>query len=136
MTNADASLTINPVKLHEGDPAALHCHYPTQNDPQPCCLILDLEDGDLTATYNPNIDGGVTTREWNGIVRSWSIPCLTAASANRLIDDVAPIAQRILDGATVEWDGSNHVGRLNADASEAAEELATTLAALCECADS
>jgi hypothetical protein len=124
MTDTDgAQVTVTPLKLDENDPAALHCHYQGQYEAQPCKLTLDLESGELTAEYNPEIGNAKPMREYNGLVLSWPIPTLTAAAANKLIDEVTEAAQRILDGASVEWDGNNWVGRLDDDAETAAGRL-------------
>ena len=36
--------------------------------------------------------------------------------ANDLFDAIRPLAESIVEGASVEWDGHNHVGRLTDDA--------------------
>ncbi len=62
----------------------------------------------------------------------WAIPVLTAESANELLDELAPLAARVLAGADVEWDGNNHVGVLDADAQDAADEIAARCERLLE----
>lgn len=129
MTNADVdTVTVNPIKLDENDPTALYCHYQGEYEAQSCYLTLDLESGDLTAEYNPEIGNGIPARQYHGVVLIWSIPTLTAEAANALIDRTAEVAQRILDGASVEWDGNNWVGWLNDDASTAQDRLADDIA--------
>jgi len=119
------------TKLDETDVAALYCHYSRQTQPQDCHLELDLETGELSADYNAEIGNAVPAPVWHGVVRRWGIPCLTAAAANELMAEIAPIAQRVLDGASVEWDGSNWIGKLDADAA-VAEEGAEQLAGGCD----
>lgn len=126
MTSDALTVTIKP--LNENDPTALHRHYPNELNAQPCHLELDLRDGELTADYNPEIGNSVPSTVWHGIVRRWGIPCITATAANQLMHDLAPLAQRILDGASVEWDGNNNVGRLTDDAAQAEQELVDFLA--------
>lgn len=113
------------VKItHLTEPGELFRHYPGQTEPQPCVLVLDLEDGDLSADFNPRVGAG-STRDVHFGVKQWiPIPCLTAECANRLLEEVAPIAQRILDGATVDYHNGDKHGFLNDAAAAAFEELA------------
>lgn len=111
------------------EPDELLCHYPGENNIQPTNLELDLEDGELTAGYNPNVGGRAYPESVGNRRTLWfPIPCLTATAANALLEDAKPIAQRILDGATIEWNGNNLVGVLTSDAQAACDELA----ALCD----
>lgn len=108
----------------------LFCQYDGEFQPQPTYLNLDLEDGELFCDYNPNIGGGRSAAEFHQRTLALSIPCLTGRDANALMRDVAPIAQRILDGASIEWNGSNHVGELNTEAQAAYDELHEAIEAL------
>lgn len=66
----------------------------------------------------------MTQREYNGLVQTWRIPCLTDDAANQLMREAEDLAQRVLDGFEVTWDGHNHVGVLSSDARKASEEIA------------
>jgi hypothetical protein len=102
--------------------------YPGQHEPQPCHLDLNLENGELMVDYNAETGGAYPASMFHR-TRMWlPIPCLTGTAARMLLDQATPIAQRVLAGATIEWDGSTHVGGLNEDAQTAYDELA----ALCE----
>lgn len=106
-----------------------HCYYqyPAQSRPQPAYLLLDLEDGELTADYSGDIGNGVSMRVWHGVdVQVDFDPRLTADAINRLMDQVADDLQTVLDGASVEWDGNNWVGILTDDAREALESARQT----------
>ncbi len=104
------------------DPDALyHCHD-GRFTPQQAHLALDLRDGELTADYNPE-SGAVPESVFQQTVIWVGIPTLTATAANQLMEDVRPLAQRILDGSEVVWDGNNHVGQLNDDARDALDDL-------------
>jgi len=48
---------------------------------------------------------------------------MTAAGMNRLMDEIAPLADRVLAGSEIEWDGNNHVGKLDEDAQDASDEI-------------
>ena len=95
----------------------LHHQYPRQSSPQPCHVELDTRgDGILSASYDPIIGSGVPASVYHGLVLRWKIPALKADVANDLFDAIRPHAEQIVAGASVEWDGHNHVGRLNDDA--------------------
>lgn len=102
---------------------SLYRRLPGQLHQQPCILELDCETGILTARYDECGPGSWTTATWLGWVLHWSIPCLTATAASELLDKVRPLAERIVRGWSKEWDGSNRVGRLSADAQRASEHV-------------
>ncbi|MFO7253794.1 MAG: hypothetical protein DIU60_023890 [Actinomycetes bacterium] len=112
------TVKIRPVV----EPTALYCRYEGNYEPQPVYVALDLADGALYADYQA---GGTPMRVWLGQVRTWSIPPLVADAANELLQDIAPLAQRILDGAAIETDPrtGNRVGVLNDDAAAAEREI-------------
>jgi hypothetical protein len=116
---ADLSISLLDVDA----PDALYSRYPGESARQGCFLALDLEDGELTCDSNPEIGGGVPVSVFHYRTLRWDIPCLTAASANSLMEAVAPLAVRVLAGAEIMWDGNNFVGVLDADADGAAEEI-------------
>lgn len=122
------ALTVTIKPLDETNPTALFRHYDGETYAQSCHIELDLRDGELTADYDGEIGNAVPMTVWHGIVRRWGIPCLTAEAANTLMREIAPLAQRVLDGASIEWDGNNNVGRLTDDAQAAEEELLGLLA--------
>jgi hypothetical protein len=106
------------------NPAALYRHFEDRIESQGCHLDLGLEDGQWTADYDVEIGEGIPESVHHGRRMWWTIPCLTAAGAAELLEDLAPLARRVLAGATVEWDGNNNVGRLDEDAQQADEEIA------------
>jgi hypothetical protein len=117
--------TVKIEKLIET--TQLHCHYSGQVAQQPCYVTFSCVNGELTAGYDPNIGGGhATVSEIRCLSKNWPIPCLTMDTANRLLDEIAPLAQRILDGADTEWSRwqNAYVGVYNDDAKLAEEEIA------------
>lgn len=105
------------------DNTELFCWYGGQSEPQACHLNLDLEDGELFCDYNGNIGSGVSAAVYHRRILTIGIPTLTGEAANELMAEVAPIAQRVLDGASIEWNGNNNVGQLSDEAQAAFEEL-------------
>ena len=102
---------------------------PSSNSLKPQTPYIEL---DLTSPDNAiHIDtycqiDGTPISVWHGIVRRYYLSPYT--NAEDLTTDINAgvfdeLFQRIADGSEVEWDGDNHVGRLNEDAREAEEEL-------------
>nr|WP_294560132.1 hypothetical protein [uncultured Rhodopila sp.] len=112
-------VTINPVQAHD----ELHCQYSGQSGPQDCYLYLDCDKAELSCGYNAEIGNGISFDVYHGRTLRWKIPCLTADSANALMQEVSDEAQAIVDGYECVWDGHNHVGKLTDDAVEAREAI-------------
>jgi len=102
---------------------ALANRYPGQTNQQDCYISLDLSNETLTAESNPEIGNAVPMSNYHGHERRYSIPCLTAAAANDLLDEIAPLAERVIAGYESAWNGSNHVARLSEDAQAAEAEI-------------
>lgn len=117
-TEVESTITVTEV---EGD--ALHRQYRGQGAPQPCFVELDCDTDTLSAAYNPEIGNGVPVAVWHNRAVRWPIPALTAESANGLLAEILPEAERVLAGYECVWDGHNHVGRYTEDAREAIEAV-------------
>lgn len=125
MTNANSDLKLNIVfnaaEINERFP--VFCKYPGQFQAQPAFIYLDLRDGECGADYNAAISG-TPADQWHDIVLTFKIPAeLTADQIETIINDNADKFQTILNGAAVEWDGSNNRGVLNDDARAAFDSL-------------
>lgn len=105
------------------DPTELFRHYQGQSEPQGAYIELDTQDGTLHATYNSEIGNAVPFSVYHGLDRQYGIPILTADAANRVMQEIAPLADRIIAGTKAEWDGNNTVAILDDDALAAEEEL-------------
>lgn len=104
--------------------APLFAHYQGQVQPQPAYVSLDLNTGEIDADYSGEIGNGMPADVWHGVVRRYKIAVdLTADQVTKLLDDIKPKLQRVLDGSEVVWDGSNWVGELDEDAANAEDEL-------------
>jgi hypothetical protein len=113
-------VNITPV----ADTADLFCLYPGQQEPQSTYIALDIRDGALWASYSGEIGNAIPMNVYHGLVRRYYLPYpMLADVANELMADIMPLAQRVLDGASVEWDGSNRVGRLTLNAADAEAEI-------------
>jgi len=122
------TVSIRPVS----EPTALYCRHKNNYEPQPVYISLDLADGELYADYRAT--DGTPGRVWLGQVRVWEIPPLVADEANELLAHIAPLAQRILDGSSIEVDSrtGDPVGVLDDDAMAAEEEIREIIQRWCE----
>lgn len=100
------------------DPTELFRHYDGEFEPQNAYIELDTQNETLSATYNSEIGNAI-----HGLDRRYGIPILTADAANRVMREIAPLADRVIAGTTVEWDGNNNVAILDEDAQDAEEEI-------------
>ena len=107
--------------------AELYRRYDGQHQPQPCFIALDLSSGRLWADYNPHIGSGTDMEVFLGFVRHWGIPCLTSRAVNAVFEEIAPLAQRVLDDWGREWNGQNMVAALGDDATAAVEQISERL---------
>lgn len=110
---------INVVHI-EG--TALYLHLRGQTGPQPAHVCLDCRTGRLTAEADPHI-GASPADAYNGHIQRWIIPTLREGPANSLLDEIAPIAARVVAGYSVEFQHGNKVARFAADAEAAIEEI-------------
>ena len=110
----------------------LYCQYPRQSAPQHAFIAID-EEGMVSAAFNTDIGNAVPSAVWNGhtlrmrVSSNISAPTLRAFIAR---SDVRTFLERIHIGHTIEWDGSNHKGRLTNDALSAFMALSRLIEAL------
>ena len=115
---------LTVTKLPTDDPTHLYCRYPAESTPQPCHVAIDLENRTLTCDYNPSVGASTVPKSvYHGIVIWIPIPILPSETANRLLDEITRLVQQVVDGASIVWDGHNHVGQLNDTASEALDQV-------------
>lgn len=118
------SSTGTTVRIIEcTSPTELYRHYDGQTEPQPAYIELDTQNGTLSASYNAEIGNAIPFTVHHGLDRRYGIPVLTAEAANRVMEEIAPLADRIIAGTEAEWDGNNTVAVLNDDALAAEEEI-------------
>ena len=104
--------------------APLYRKYDRQTNPQPVYLEIDPARETISMEWNAEIGNAVPSAVWHNIILRYTLPITpTVSAADELLQGIAPLAERIIAGHTTEWDGSNHVGRLNADAQAASDEL-------------
>jgi len=101
----------------------LHQHYDRQTSAQPCYIELDCRNAQMSASYNAEIGNARPMSVYHGHDQRWQIPCLTASTANALLRELLPIAQRIVDGYDSRWDGNNNVAQFTDDAQAAQDDI-------------
>lgn len=118
------SITINTDNL-QGKLAPLYHRLYGQHRPQPAYVYLD-EEGNVRADYCGLIGGGQPMEVWLGRTLRWSVnPEVNGDHLAELLesDEVRALLERVHAGHSVEWNGSNYVGRLTDDARAASDEL-------------
>lgn len=121
-------MKLQIIPLDESKPHQLYAHYQGQTNRQDAYIELDTRTGKMSADYDAEIGNAVPMSVWHGIVLRWTIPPYLASVANEEMERIAPLAQRVLDGASLEWDGNNTVGSYTADANAAVNEIEDLLA--------
>ena len=115
------------INIHPLDGDQLHPlyhHYQHEVQAQPVQVELDLRDGSLIADWDAEVGNGVSEAVWDGLIRRYDIsPQLTRDEINALLVEVAPIAQRILDGTEITSDGLRERPALSASAQDAEAEM-------------
>ncbi len=102
--------------------APLYVRYDRQTKAQPAHVELE-QDGTLTADWSGEI-GGTPMDVYHRRRLWWDVdPHLTGQAVADLLAEIAPLAQRVLDGWTEDWDGNNNVGTLTEDAQQASDEI-------------
>lgn len=103
--------------------APLYDRYEREARPQPAYIELD-SDGEISADWSGEIGNGVPAAVWRRQRLRWYVPSEISGGGLRiLIEDLRPLLERVAAGHSVEWDGSNWVGRLSNDAEAADEEI-------------
>ncbi|MFF5265128.1 hypothetical protein ACFY4C_40110 [Actinomadura viridis] len=116
---------VNIIRCTE--PAELYRRYDGQGAAQPAFIELDLSEGTLLADYKAEVGNAVPMAVFHGLRRRYPIPVLIGEAANRVMEELAPLAQRVLDDCEEVWNGHNMVARLGEDAQAAEEEIAARL---------
>ena len=101
----------------------LHLHYPGQHEPQPAFVQLH-KDGEVEFGYEGLINAVPEAVGNHRVVRFDSIcPYLTLEGIDKLHREIRPLLEEVAEGHSIEWNGSNYVGRFTEEAEEAADRL-------------
>ncbi len=107
----------------------LYHRYDGQTRPQGVYLELDPVARTLRADWNGEIGNAVPVSVWHHRILRYNLdsPCYTAATLRQILDAVAPLAERVCDGYSEAWNGSNTVGSLTQDAYDAEGDILAEL---------
>ena len=111
------------------DRAPLYCQYAGQMQPQGAHVYLS-QHGEVSADYRADVGNACRSAdEWHHVTLSWSVsPYAKGEILAALLQDKAlPLLEAIHAGHSVEWDGYNRRGKLNAHAEAASDALAELL---------
>lgn len=109
------------------DGSDLYCHYGSKLSPQPVFLMIDCENAKVEISYDPEIGNAIPFSVFHG--REHWVPVqlyMSAEQANDLLLAVSDELQKVFDGYSSHWDGSNHVGTLTKEAEAALKEIERT----------
>jgi hypothetical protein len=126
------------VEIHDVTEPAELFHQPVLDQPPfPVCIELDLRDNSLSASVTEPTDHAMPWDVWLGYRRRYEIPLLTADAANRIMKEIAPLADRIAADWTEgpRMHGTDWQVVLGKDASAAEGELTEYLRRLMEYPD-
>lgn len=122
-----ATTTEITITIPEGR-APLWGKYPGQTNAQPAFLEFDPDLRSARFGINPSAGPphGVPMDVHNRLRLRWRVPAnLSQNGCKDLAHAVLPLLESVAAGHATEWDGSNTVGRLSADAVTASEAIET-----------
>lgn len=107
----------------------LYCLPSGQTDPRPVYLWLDCPGGEAGMEYNRAPGNAMPMNVWHHLALRWKLmgTTPTAKGANELLERLRPLLERVAAGHTVMRDGPDDVGRLDADATRASDEIESIL---------
>lgn len=118
------AITFNLANLRESAAPLSHT-YPREINPQPAYVEL-TEGGEVSADWSGEIGNSVPMYVWhNRTLRMHVAHNVNGPALADYLESAEALAllETIHAGHEVDWDGSNYVGKLSTDASEALERL-------------
>lgn len=110
--------------------APVYEKYDREFQAQPAYIRMD-EDGEIDAWVNGEIGNAVPASIWNGRTLTWRVPSNVRGDALlAFVKEHQGLFERVYLGHEVDFDGNNHVGKLDEDAQEASEEIEQAAEAL------
>lgn len=112
--------------------APVYEKYDREFQAQPAYIRMD-EDGEIDAWVNGEIGNAVPASIWNGRTLTWRVPSDVRGDALlAFVKEHQGLFERVYLGHEVDFDGNNHVGKLDEDAQEASEEIEQAAESLCD----
>jgi hypothetical protein len=113
------SITIIETESEYG----LHCHYSGQTQRQGCYIELNCPNRTLSASYNPEIGNAIPFSVYHGHDQRFGINLMRGSTVNDLMEEILPLAQRVVDGYDSKWDGNNYIAKFTDNAQNALDEI-------------
>lgn len=92
----------------------LYWKHDGASEPEIAYVYLDCEHRHLGA----DCGGGSGPREWNGHILTWSpredsghMSVLPGKEINKMLDEIAPLAEKLCDAYDTDWDGRNIIAK-------------------------
>lgn len=112
------------VNIIEVEAKDLHCKYQGQSDQQRVYLEINPENDTMTMWFDGEIGNAVPVAVYNGrILRCYFPTNYIPRDPNEFMRVRSEEIDAIISGHSVEWDGSNHVGKLTDEAQETLDKL-------------
>jgi len=92
------------------------CQYPSQCEPQRTYAELNCSTNELYSSYSSEIGNSTSMDCFHNRALRWQIsPWMKLSSINSLLEEIKPIAQKVLDGYSEVYNGRNYVGVLSGE---------------------
>ena len=115
-------MSVQIIKVHRED----ELFFEMDNGRAPTYVDVDLTSREISVDYQAS--SGTPGRVWHGFIRRFDIPLLTATAANRLMEQIAPLAERMCNDWAEEVTRSGRTEAvLGADGRAAEAELIAAL---------
>lgn len=100
----------------------VYAKYKNQTESQSAFVELDLKNKLLSADYSSNIGSTIPMYVYHRhAIRFPILSQTTKDTINDLLDEIEPLANRVLGGYESVWNGNNYVGKFTDDAADAIE---------------
>lgn len=126
------NITFNLDNLSQGSSLAPLFHrFQGEATPQPAYVTI-TDDGEVSADYDSGTDRGVPADVWNHKHLRWRVSnCVKGQSLTDFLrGDALPLLERIHAGHLIGLDGSNRIGTLDDDATDASDSMRSLLEAM------
>ncbi len=111
----------------------LYMQYPQQLEPQDAYVEFDLEGGECSYSYNPEIGNAVPAKVWHGQTIRLSVnPEADTDALDRLLEseEWLTLLQEVRGDYDEQWDGSNYTAKVGEQGEAALAQMETMLADL------
>ena len=110
---SDTKIKMDVLEVREGT-APLYCKYYNQSQPQTAELTINFKNNTIGVDYDGNIGNSQSMDSWHGREISFTVPNdLSQSQCENLLETVKPMAEKLAESYSEEWDGSNYKGKID-----------------------